>query len=253
MSTPAIKISNLQKIYPSEDQQEPVLALNGVDLTIQEGEIFVLLGPNGAGKSTLINIIAGLSRKTSGTVEVFGYDVEQEYSTTRRLVGVVPQETNFDPYFTTDVILKQQSGLMGVPASGRWTDEIIERLGMTPYRHKNTRHLSGGMKRRLLVAKALVHRPKILILDEPTAGVDVTLRKELWEFVLELHHKGTTIVLTTHYLEEAERIAQRVAFITNGAIREIGTLSELKTKHHKRSLEAMYFHVMEVANETEDL
>lgn len=253
MNTPAIEIAKLMKVYPAEELQSPVVALNGVDLCIEQGEIFVLLGPNGAGKSTLINIISGLGRKTSGSVKAFGYDVEKEYAMTRRLVGVVPQETNYDPYFTTRTILEQQSGLMGIPPSERWVDEIVDRLKLTAHQYKSTRYLSGGMRRRLLVAKALVHRPKILILDEPTAGVDVTLRKELWDFVLELNHSGTTIVLTTHYLDEAERIAQRVAFIHNGAVKEIGSLKELKAKHKKKNLEEMYFHVLEVANEADEV
>jgi len=253
MNTSAIEISNVIKVYPAEDQQHPVVALNGVDLEIKQGEIFVLLGPNGAGKSTLINIISGLGRKTSGSVKVFGYDVEKEYAMTRRLIGVVPQETNYDPYFTTRTILEQQSGLMGIGPKDRWVDEIVDRLKLAPHQYKSTRYLSGGMRRRLLVAKALVHRPKILILDEPTAGVDVTLRKELWDFVLELNRSGTTIVLTTHYLDEAERIAQRVAFINNGSVQEIGSLKDLKEKHKKKNLEEMYFHVLEVANEEANL
>jgi ABC-2 type transport system ATP-binding protein len=193
-------------------------AVAGVDLQVSPGEIFALLGPNGAGKTTLINCITGLARHSQGRIEVFGHDVDRDFRTTRRLVGLVPQEINFDPFFTPHESLMIQMGLMGVPPDEQWAEELLATFALSHRRNAYTRQLSGGMKRRLLVAKALVHRPKLLFLDEPTAGVDVELRKDLWTEVQRLRDAGTTIILTTHYLEEAENLADRIGIIHHGRL-----------------------------------
>jgi ABC-2 type transport system ATP-binding protein len=193
-------------------------ALDGVDLDIRRGEVFALLGPNGAGKTTLISLVAGTSRATSGVVEVLGHDVVSDYRFTRRAVGLVPQEINFDPFFTVAETLRFQAGYFGVRLSDGKIEEILGNLGLLEKRDANTRALSGGMKRRLLIAKALVHDPPVLFLDEPTAGVDVELRRDLWTYVKRLASLGTTVVLTTHYLEEAEELADRIGVIKNGRL-----------------------------------
>jgi ABC-2 type transport system ATP-binding protein len=193
-------------------------ALGGIDLDIYRGEVFGLLGPNGAGKTTLISLVAGTSRASSGTVEVLGRDVVRDYRFTRRAVGLVPQEINFDPFFTVAETLRFQAGYFGVRLPEEKIDEILGNLGLLDKRDANTRALSGGMKRRLLIAKALVHEPPVLFLDEPTAGVDVELRRDLWAYVKRLASLGTTVVLTTHYLEEAEELADRIGVIKNGQL-----------------------------------
>jgi len=194
-------------------------ALKGIDLTIEEGEFFALLGPNGAGKSTLINILAGLAKPSSGSIKVMGYDVIQDYQNARRSLGVVPQELVFDPFFNVREMLRFQAGYFG---KGRenddWIDEVIEGLDLQEKANTNMRMLSGGMKRRALIAQALVHKPPVIVLDEPTAGVDVELRKRLWQFIKKLNQKGHTIVLTTHYLEEAETLCSRVAMMDQGKV-----------------------------------
>ena len=194
-------------------------ALKGIDLTVDEGEFFALLGPNGAGKSTLINILAGLIKPTSGSVKVMGHDVIDDYQNARRSLGVVPQELVFDPFFNVREMLRFQAGYFG---KGRenddWIDEVIEGLDLQDKANTNMRMLSGGMKRRALIAQALVHKPPVIILDEPTAGVDVELRKKLWQFIKKLNQKGHTIVLTTHYLEEAETLCSRVAMMDQGKV-----------------------------------
>jgi ABC-2 type transport system ATP-binding protein len=194
-------------------------ALKGIDLTIEEGEFFALLGPNGAGKSTLINILAGLAKPSSGSIKVMGYDVIQDYQNARRSLGIVPQELVFDPFFNVREMLRFQAGYFG---KGRenddWIDEVIEGLDLQDKANTNMRMLSGGMKRRALIAQALVHKPPVIVLDEPTAGVDVELRKKLWQFIKKLNQKGHTIVLTTHYLEEAETLCSRVAMMDQGKI-----------------------------------
>ena len=194
-------------------------ALKGIDLTIEEGEFFALLGPNGAGKSTLINILAGLAKPSSGSINVMGYDVIQDYQNARRSLGVVPQELVFDPFFNVREMLRFQAGYFG---KGRenddWIDEVIEGLDLQEKANTNMRMLSGGMKRRALIAQALVHKPPVIVLDEPTAGVDVELRKRLWQFIKKLNQKGHTIVLTTHYLEEAEALCSRVAMMDQGKV-----------------------------------
>ena len=193
-------------------------ALSGVSLEIPQGEFFGLLGPNGAGKTTLINVVAGLARADAGSVSVMGADTASEYRRARRMLGVVPQELVFDPFFTVRETLRLQSGYFGMRANDAWIDEVMEHLDLTSKANANMRSLSGGMKRRVLIAQALVHKPPVIILDEPTAGVDVELRQDLWQFVRRLNADGHTIVLTTHYLEEAELHCSRIAMLKAGRV-----------------------------------
>jgi ABC-2 type transport system ATP-binding protein len=212
-------------------------ALKGIDLTIEEGEFFALLGPNGAGKSTLINILAGLAKPSSGSIKVMGYDVIQDYQNTRRSLGIVPQELVFDPFFNVREMLRFQAGYFG---KGRenddWIDEVIEGLDLQDKANTNMRMLSGGMKRRALIAQALVHKPPVIVLDEPTAGVDVELRKKLWQFIKKLNQKGHTIVLTTHYLEEAETLCSRVAMMDQGKIVALDKTKNLLKRFSAKNL-----------------
>ena len=216
--TAAIEIKGLKKTYKKTRKAPAKTALKGVDLTIPRGSIFGLLGPNGAGKSTLINILAGLVIKSEGEASICGYDIDTHTRQARASIGVVPQEIAMDVYFSPYQALELQAGYYGVPKSERHSEDILKALGLLEKRDAYVRQLSGGMKRRLLVAKALVHNPPVLILDEPTAGVDIELRRQLWEYVRELHAKGTTIILTTHYLEEAEALCDRIAIIDQGEI-----------------------------------
>ena len=209
---PAVRVCGLEKSFPR------VHALRGVDLEIEQGEFFALLGPNGAGKTTLISILAGLTRATAGTAYIMGHDVVQEYRGARRQLGVVPQELVFDPFFTVRESLVFQAGYFGLKRDDAWIDELLAHLGLTDKADTNMRRLSGGMKRRALVAQALVHRPPVIVLDEPTAGVDVELRQSLWAFIRQLNAQGHTILLTTHYLEEAETLCERVAMLKEGRI-----------------------------------
>ena len=209
---PVVEVRGLVKRFGD------LTAVAGVDLEIRRGEIFALLGPNGAGKTTLISVVAGLLRATAGEVRVLGRDVVRDYRHTRRSVGLVPQELNFDPFLTVEEALRFQAGYFGVRLGEERLVEILTALDLIAKRHTNSRALSGGMKRRLLIGKALVHEPKVLFLDEPTAGVDVELRRSLWAYVRELRSRGTTIVLTTHYLDEAEELADRVGVIDGGRI-----------------------------------
>jgi ABC-2 type transport system ATP-binding protein len=218
---PAIEVRQMRKSYGS------LQALAGVDLEIGQGEFFALLGPNGAGKTTLINIIAGLVRATSGSAKVMGYDVVSNYRQARRMLGVVPQELVFDPFFTVREILVIQSGYYGLKNNDRWIDEIIHNLDLAGKADNNMRTLSGGMKRRVLVAQALVHKPPVIVLDEPTAGVDVELRQGLWRFIQQLNREGHTVVLTTHYLEEAEALCSRVAMLKQGRILALDSIRNL--------------------------
>jgi ABC-2 type transport system ATP-binding protein len=224
MSTePAIRIENLVKRYaPAKGARGTVtegkLALGGVSFDVPEGSIFGLLGPNGAGKSTLINILAGLVTKTSGCAEIWGFDIDRNRRNASRAIGIVPQEIVFDPFFTPFEVLENQAGFYGIPAALRRSEALLEAVRLTDKRDAYARTLSGGMKRRLLVAKAMVHSPPILVLDEPTAGVDVDLRRQLWELVSELNREGVTVVLTTHYLEEAEELCDRIAIINHGRV-----------------------------------
>jgi len=209
---PAIEVKQVCKHFGN------LRALTDIDLEIHAGEFFALLGPNGAGKTTLISIIAGLTLANKGSVHVMGHDVRTQYQQARRNLGVVPQELVFDPFFTVREVLLIQSGYYGIKKNARWVDEIIERLDLSDKANANMRALSGGMKRRVLVAQALVHKPPVIILDEPTAGVDVELRQTLWDFIKQLNQDGHTIVLTTHYLEEAETLCHRVAMLKEGQI-----------------------------------
>ncbi|NKB50441.1 MAG: ATP-binding cassette domain-containing protein [Alphaproteobacteria bacterium] len=213
----AICARGLDKIY-SGDNGAAVHALKAIDLDVPRGGIFGLLGPNGAGKSTFINILAGLVIKTGGTAKVWDIDIDRHARAARAAIGVVPQELNLDAFFTPRELLELQAGLYGVPPRERRTTEILERVGLTDRAEAFSRNLSGGMRRRLLVAKALVHNPPVLVLDEPTAGVDIELRQSLWAFVRELNANGTTVVLTTHYLEEAEELCDRIAIINHGQV-----------------------------------
>jgi len=222
---PAIQIDNVHKHFGG------LHALNGIDLTIGQGEFFALLGPNGAGKSTLINILAGLLKATQGNVSVMGHDVVSDYQAARMSLGVVPQELVFDPFFNVREMLRFQAGYFGKgKENDAWIDEVIENLGLTDKAHTNMRKLSGGMKRRALIAQALAHKPPVIVLDEPTAGVDVELRQMLWGFIKKLNADGHTIILTTHYLEEAETLCERVAMMKQGKIVALDTTSNLLKK-----------------------
>ena len=218
---PAIDIRDVVKRYGRFE------ALRGVSLSIGEGEFFGLLGPNGAGKTSLISIIAGLSRASEGACKVMGYDVAADFRQARRMLGVVPQELVFDPFFTVRETLKLTAGYYGVRGADPWIAEVLERLGLADKADSNMRALSGGMKRRVLVAQALVHRPPVIVLDEPTAGVDVELRRTLWEFIGQLNRAGHTIVLTTHYLEEAQELCGRIAMLKAGRIVALAPTAEL--------------------------
>ena len=214
----AIAARDVAKTYTGPRGGAPKQALKGFDLDIPAGTVFGLLGPNGAGKSTFINIMAGTVIKSAGTVSVWGTDIDQNPRQARANIGIVPQELNIDAYFTPRETLEMQAGLFGVPASERRTDEILEAVGLTEQAHSYARRLSGGMRRRLLVGKAMVHSPPILVLDEPTAGVDVALRQRLWDNIKSLNAAGVTIVLTTHYLEEAEALCDNIAILNHGQL-----------------------------------
>src|SRR5687767_11654176 len=226
---PAISFQSVSKTYASA--RGAFQALDGVSFDIEEGEFFGLLGPNGAGKTPLISILAGLVRATSGQVLVRGHEVHKEYALARRQLGVVPQELVFDPFFTVREALRIQSGYFGVKDNDAWIDELLANLGLADKAEANMRQLSGGMKRRVLVAQALVHRPPVIVLDEPTAGVDVELRQTLWAFVARLNKQGHTVLLTTHYLEEAEALCGRVAMLKQGRIVALDTTQNLLRMH----------------------
>ncbi|MGJ7521858.1 ABC transporter ATP-binding protein [Variovorax sp. LT1P1] len=229
---PAISFQSVCKTYPASRQQralgKPGLrAVDDVSFQIEEGEFFGLLGPNGAGKTTLISMLAGLSRPTSGTVSVHGFDVQKDYAEARRHLGIVPQELVFDPFFNVRESLRIQSGYFGIKKNDAWIDELLHSLGLADKANANLRQLSGGMKRRVLVAQALVHKPQVIVLDEPTAGVDVELRQTLWQFVAKLNKQGSTVLLTTHYLEEAEALCNRIAMLKQGRVIALDRTSEL--------------------------
>jgi ABC-2 type transport system ATP-binding protein len=221
---PAIQIQQVYKRFGT------VQALCGIDLQVEQGEFFGLLGPNGAGKTTLINVLAGLARADSGSVRVLGHDVVTQYRESRRALGVVPQELVFDPFFSVRETLRIQSGYFGLKRNDAWIDEVMHHLDLTGKADANMRSLSGGMKRRVLVAQALVHKPPVIVLDEPTAGVDVELRQGLWEFVRGLNRDGHTIVLTTHYLEEAEALCARIAMLKQGRVVALDSTSKLMNR-----------------------
>lgn len=226
---PAISFQSVSKTYPSKRGQSgpAVKALDDVSFDIHQGEFFGLLGPNGAGKTSLISILAGLSRASGGKVTVHGHDVLSDYAAARRTLGVVPQELVFDPFFSVREALHIQSGYFGIKNNDAWIDELLSSLGLADKANANMRQLSGGMKRRVLVAQALVHKPKVIVLDEPTAGVDVELRQTLWQFIAKLNKQGSTVLLTTHYLEEAEALCSRIAMLKQGKVVALAQTSEL--------------------------
>ena len=213
---PAVSFQNVSKTYATPKGE--LHALRSVSFDIEQGEFFGLLGPNGAGKTTLISVLAGLAKATGGVARVHGHDVQSDYQAARRALGVVPQELVFDPFFTVREALRFQSGYFGIRKNDAWIDELLHSLGLTDKATSNMRQLSGGMKRRVLVALALVHKPQVIVLDEPTAGVDVELRQTLWQFVSQLNKQGSTVLLTTHYLEEAEALCGRLALLNRGEV-----------------------------------
>ena len=226
---PAISFQSVSKTFPAGrgGTGEPLKALDNVSFDIEEGEFFGLLGPNGAGKTTLISALAGLVRASQGRVLVQGYDVQRDFAQARRRLGVVPQELVFDPFFNVREALRFQSGYFGVKDNDAWIDELLESLGLTDKADANMRQLSGGMKRRVLVAQALVHKPPVIVLDEPTAGVDVELRQTLWQFIARLNKQGHTVLLTTHYLEEAEALCGRIAMLKQGRVVALSKMADL--------------------------
>ncbi len=232
----AIEAIGLEKVYKASGKMPEKRALKGIDLEIPRGTIFGLLGPNGAGKSTFINILAGLVTKSAGTVRIWGMDIDRYPRASRAAIGVVNQEITMDPFFTPEEALELQAGFYGVPKAERRTDDILRAVGLDDKKDAYVRQLSGGMKRRLMVAKALVHAPPVLILDEPTAGVDVELRRSLWAYVRELHAQGTTIILTTHYLEEAEELCDSIAIVNHGEIIACEPTPQLLTRLDRRTL-----------------
>jgi ABC-2 type transport system ATP-binding protein len=238
---PALEITDLVKRYPTGTE-----ALKGVSLRIEQGEFFGLLGPNGAGKSTLIHCTTGLAQPTSGAIRVFGHDAVHHYADARMAIGLAPQELNLDWFLTIEESLDYHGGYFGMTRRDRRerAQELLEAFSLADKKHERTRFLSGGMKRRLILARALMHRPRLLILDEPTAGVDVELRLELWHYVQRINAEGTTILLTTHYLEEAEQLCNRIAFINHGQIAASGTTRELAEEYGVSSLEDAYLHLV---------
>ena len=250
----AVSFEHVSKIYPPRSNgwkglfrpptEKGLQALDDVSFTVEPGEFFGLLGPNGAGKTTLISVLAGLSRATSGRASVCGHDVVTDYQAARRSLGVVPQELVYDPFFTVRETLRFQSGYFGLRKNDAWIDEILANLGLTEKSDTNMRALSGGMKRRVLVAQALVHRPPVIVLDEPTAGVDVDLRRSLWEFISRLNREGHTILLTTHYLEEAEALCARIAMLKRGSIIALDTPQALIARAGVEDLEDAFVKIM---------
>lgn len=256
---PAVTLDHISKIYPANVRgwkkwlsRTPVekgfQALDNISLHIEHGEFFGLLGPNGAGKTTLISILAGLARATSGDASICGHNVVTQYKQSRRSLGVVPQEIVYDPFFTVRETLKIQSGYFGLHRNDDWIDEILSNLGLTDKAEINMRALSGGMKRRVLVAQALVHRPPVIILDEPTAGVDVDLRRTLWGFISRLNKEGHTIMLTTHYLEEAEALCGRIAMLKGGHLVALDTTQALLARVGGADLEDAFVRIMHSDN-----
>jgi ABC-2 type transport system ATP-binding protein len=250
----AVSLEHISKIYPLRPRGwrkwlgQPAgpgfQALDDVSLRIEPGEFFGLLGPNGAGKTTLISILAGLARASQGQASVCGYDVVADYKAARRALGVVPQELVYDPFFTVRETLRNQSGYFGLRDNDDWIDEILHNLGLSDKADSNMRALSGGMKRRVLVAQALVHRPPVIVLDEPTAGVDVDLRHTLWQFISRLNRAGHTIMLTTHYLEEAEELCGRIAMLKRGRLVALDTTAALLARVGGEDLEDAFVRIM---------
>jgi ABC-2 type transport system ATP-binding protein len=254
MSSPAVRFEHVSKIYTprrpawkawaGHAAKPGFQALDGVSLSIEHGEFFGLLGPNGAGKTTLISILAGLTLATSGHASVCGHDVTADYKMARRALGVVPQELVYDPFFTVRETLRIQSGYFGLRKNDAWIDEILHNLGLSDKADAGMRSLSGGMKRRVLVAQALVHRPPVIVLDEPTAGVDVDLRRSLWDFISRLNRAGHAIVLTTHYLEEAEALCNRIAMLKHGRVIALDTTAALLARAEGGDLEDAFVQIM---------
>ena len=230
MGVPAVEVRQVEKRFGA------VRALAGLSLAVEQGEFFALLGPNGAGKTTLITALGGLTRPDAGSLAVMGHDVARDFRAARRAVGIVPQEIVFDPFFTVRETLEFQSGYFGLRRNGAWIDELLERLALASKADANMRALSGGMKRRVMVAQALVHRPPVIVLDEPTAGVDVELRQTLWRFIRGLNESGHTILLTTHYLEEAQQLCSRIAMMKEGRIVALGSTAQLLASFSERVL-----------------
>ena len=241
----AISARGLTKVYTSKRSKTEKLALDAIDLDVPHGSFFGLLGPNGAGKSTFINILGGMTKKTAGTASILGCDIDRDSRQTRASIGIVPQELNMDAHFTPFEALEFQAGFYGVPKKRRQTDAILAALGLTEQRDWYARRLSGGMQRRLLVGKALVHNPPVLILDEPTAGVDVEIRHQLWNHIRGLNQRGTAVVLTTHYLEEAEQLCDRIAIINHGQVVACDDTQTLIRQIDKQSLTVTLAHDLE--------
>ena len=232
----ALQATGLQKTYKAMGNAPAKHALKGIDLAVPRGSIFGLLGPNGAGKSTFINVLAGMVMKSGGAAEIWGFDIDKNPRQARASIGIVPQELSIDPFFTPGEIMDLQAGMYGVPKSQRRTLEILTAMGLDDKLNAYARTLSGGMRRRLLVAKALVHNPPVLVLDEPTAGVDIELRRQLWDYVIELNKAGVTIVLTTHYLEEAEELCDTIAIIDQGELRACDSTANLLAQIDNKTL-----------------
>lgn len=238
----ALKAVNLKKTYHDKDRKVDVHALKGINLEIKEGQFFGLLGPNGAGKSTLIHSLTGLVMPTGGSAKIFGLDIVDDYQTVREYVGLSPQDLNLDWFLTVEQTLDFHGGYFGMPKKERKerTDELLEIFSLTEKKKSKGMLLSGGMKRRMVIARSLMHKPKFLILDEPTAGVDVELRRELWAYTKKINKEGTTILLTTHYIEEAEALCDQIALINDGKILKVGTTEELKKFYKVKTLEQVY-------------
>ncbi len=246
MDAPALLIENVRKQYPAQGGKPGTEALKGVSLTVPRGEFFAFLGPNGAGKTTLIGIMAGLTLKSSGKVEVCGVDIDAHPDKAKTFIGLVPQEFNFNIFEKVEDIVVNQAGYYGITRAEAKpkSDEILKQLGLWEKRESPAQTLSGGMKRRLMIARALIHEPEVLLLDEPTAGVDVELRRGMWEFLTKLNAAGTTIILTTHYLEEAEQLSHTVAIINKGEIITNEPTKGLLAKHHGKSLEDIFLELI---------
>ena len=246
----AVEIIDLRKTYRAAGGQEPKVALRGVSLSIPRGSVFGLLGPNGAGKSTLINIMAGLTLKSGGMVRIWGRDIDHEPRNARAAIGVVPQEINIDPFFTPWALLDLQAGLYGVPRRERQTEAVLKTIGLWDKRKAYARALSGGKRRRVLIGKAMVHRPPVLVLDETTAGVDIEMRRQLWDSVRALNREGVTVLLTTHYLEEAEQLCDRIAIINHGRVAAQGETKALLQQLDSKSIIILVKETLEAIPET---
>lgn len=254
----AVSVQQLGKVYSSNDnlwsrligktKTDGFQALKEVSFSVKEGEFFGLLGPNGAGKTSLISILAGLSKPSQGSASIYGYDVQQDYQQARRVLGVVPQELVYDPFFTVRETLRNQAGYFGLYRQDDWIDEILFNLGLSDKAEANMRSLSGGMKRRVLVAQALVHRPPVIVLDEPTAGVDIDLRHSLWEFISSLNRKGHTIILTTHYLDEAQSLCDRLAFLRKGELIALDKTENIIQQFGAKNLEEAFVQAMHMTS-----